>query len=175
MVRPDWKPALFHLLYSFSCVVLGIVVIRKLPSLRNRIAIILSAPLITYYVRLTIFTLQIGVLVTSYRRWWGLSAQGVMMFLLYLSGGVPHRVDVQVDDPAQQPAAVHRGAFTLHLNWFSYSKTVLVTMWGAAKMFLNKDELSFWLCQWCCGRFFNLLLRTLRPRSCPRTTSPHTW
>lgn len=33
--------------------------------------------------------------------------------LLYLSGGAPHRVDVQVDDPAQRLAAVHQGASTL--------------------------------------------------------------
>jgi len=44
--------------------------------------------LMTCSARLPVYTLLVGLLVAPEIRWWGLSAQGVTMFLLYLGGGM---------------------------------------------------------------------------------------
>ncbi|WP_082129590.1 ferrous iron transporter B [Mycobacterium haemophilum] len=130
--------AFVAMLSSFACAVPGIMATRTLPSSRDRIATILSAPLMTCSARLPIFTLLIGALVAPHRRWWGLSAQGVMMFLLYLSGGA-----VALLTAWMFKSTILRSdllPFTMELPPYRFPspQAVLVTMWGAAKMFLRK-------------------------------------
>jgi ferrous iron transport protein B len=80
--------AFVAMLSSFACAIPGIMATRTLPSSRDRIATIVTAPLMTCSARLPVYTLLVGLLVAPQTRWWGLSAQGATMFLLYLGGGL---------------------------------------------------------------------------------------
>ena len=80
--------AFVAMLSSFACAIPGIMATRTLPSSKDRIATIVTAPLMTCSARLPVYTLLVGLLVAPEIRWWGLSAQGVTMFLLYLGGGL---------------------------------------------------------------------------------------
>src|SRR6202012_2684202 len=76
--------AFVAMLSSFACAIPGIMATRTLPSSRDRIATIITAPLMTCSARLPVFTLLVGLLVSPQTHWGGLSAQGLAMFLLYL-------------------------------------------------------------------------------------------
>lgn len=130
--------AFVAMLSSFACAIPGIMATRTLPSSRDRIATIISAPLMTCSARLPVYTLLVGLLVAPQTRWWGLSAQGVTMFLLYLGGGTC----------ALLAAAVFKSTilrsdllpFTMELPPYRFPSptAVLIAMWNAAKIFLRK-------------------------------------
>lgn len=130
--------AFVAMLSSFACAVPGIMATRTLPSSRDRIATVISAPLMTCSARLPVYTLLVGLLVEPQRRWWGLSAQGVTMFLLYLGGGTA----------ALLAAALFKSTilrsdllpFTMELPPYRFPSptAILVAIWDAAKIFLRK-------------------------------------
>jgi ferrous iron transport protein B len=67
--------AFVAMLSSFACAIPGMMAARTLPSSRDRIATIVTAPLMTCSARLPVYTLLAGLLVAPQTRWWGLSAQ----------------------------------------------------------------------------------------------------
>lgn len=80
--------AFVAMLSSMACAVPGIMATRTMPSSRDRIATIISAPLMTCSARLPIYVLLISLLVPS-GTWWGpFNAQGAVLFGMYLLGGV---------------------------------------------------------------------------------------
>lgn len=130
--------AFVAMLSSFACAVPGIMATRTLPSSRDRIATILSAPLMTCSARLPVFTLLIGLLVAPHTRWWGFSAQGVTMFFLYVGGGTAALITAWV-----YKSTILRSdllPFTMELPPYRFPspQAVLVAMWSAARMFLRK-------------------------------------
>jgi ferrous iron transport protein B len=130
--------AFVAMLSSFACAIPGIMATRTLPSSRDRIATIVSAPLMTCSARLPVYTLLVGLLVAPQKHWWGLSAQGVTMFLLYLGGGTSSLIAASV-----VKSTILRGdllPFTMELPPYRFpSPTVLLAaMWSAAKVFLRK-------------------------------------
>jgi ferrous iron transport protein B len=130
--------AFVAMLSSFACAIPGMMATRTLPSSRDRIATIVTAPLMTCSARLPVYTLLIGLLIAPQTRWWGLSAQGVTMFLLYLGGGTSALIAARV-----VKSTILRSdllPFTMELPPYRLpsAKTVLVAMWSPAKMFLRK-------------------------------------
>jgi ferrous iron transport protein B len=130
--------AFVAMLSSVACAIPGIMATRTLPSSRDRIATIVTAPLMTCSARLPVYTLLIGLLVTSQTRWWGLSAQGVTMFLLYLGGGMSALIAALL-----VKSTVLRGdllPFTMELPPYRLPspQAMLAAMWSAAKVFLRK-------------------------------------
>ncbi|HEX4172998.1 MAG TPA: ferrous iron transporter B, partial [Acetobacteraceae bacterium] len=130
--------AFVAMLSSFACAIPGMMATRTLPSSRDRIATIVTAPLMTCSARLPVYTLLIGLLVAPQTRWWGLSAQGVTMFLLYLGGGTSALIAARV-----VKSTILRSdllPFTMELPPYRLPsvKTMLVAMWSPAKMFLRK-------------------------------------
>jgi ferrous iron transport protein B len=130
--------AFVAMLSSFACAIPGIMATRTLPSSRDRIATIVTAPLTTCSARLPVYTLLVGLLVTPQTQWWGLSAQGVTMFLLYLAGGASALIAASV-----VKSTILRGdllPFTMELPPYRFPspQVVLAAMWSAAKMFLRK-------------------------------------
>lgn len=80
--------AFVAMLSSMACAVPGIMATRTMPSSRDRIATIISAPLMTCSARLPIYVLLISLLVPS-GTWWGpFNAQGAVLFGMYLLGGL---------------------------------------------------------------------------------------
>jgi ferrous iron transport protein B len=130
--------AFVAMLSSFACAIPGIMATRTLPSSRDRIATIITAPLMTCSARLPVFTLLVGMLVSPQIQWGGLSAQGIAMFALYLCGGTS----------ALFAASVFKSTilrsdllpFTMELPPYRIpsAKNVLITTWDSAKMFLRK-------------------------------------
>jgi ferrous iron transport protein B len=130
--------AFVAMLSSFACAIPGIMATRTLPSSRDRIATIVTAPLMTCSARLPVYTLLVGLLVSPRTHWWGLSAQGVTMFLLYLGGGASSLIAASL-----VKSTILRGdllPFTMELPPYRFpSLTVLLAaMWSAAKVFLRK-------------------------------------
>ncbi|MBE7161010.1 MAG: ferrous iron transporter B [Williamsia herbipolensis] len=80
--------AFVALLSSLACAIPGIMATRTLPSMRDRIATMMSAPLMTCSARLTVYVLLVGLLVSRDARVGPFGAQGVVMFALYLGGAV---------------------------------------------------------------------------------------
>jgi ferrous iron transport protein B len=130
--------AFVAMLSSYACAIPGIMAARTLPSSKDRIATIVTAPLMTCSARLPVYTLLVGMLVAPQTHWWGFSAQGVTMFLLYLGGGLSALLAALV-----VKSTILRGdllPFTMELPPYRLPspRTMLVAMWGAASMFLRK-------------------------------------
>jgi ferrous iron transport protein B len=73
------------LLSSVACAVPGILATRVIENLRDRIATMVVAPLMSCSARLPVYTLLIGAFLTAGRPWY---VPGLAMFLLYLIGFV---------------------------------------------------------------------------------------
>lgn len=130
--------AFVAMLSSFACAIPGIMATRTLPSSRDRIATIITAPLMTCSARLPVFTLLVGILVSPKTQWGGFSAQGISMFALYVCGGTSALIAA-----ALFKSTILRSdllPFTMELPPYRFPspKNVLITMWDSAKMFLRK-------------------------------------
>lgn len=130
--------AFVAMLSSFACAIPGIMATRTLPSSRDRIATILSAPLMTCSARLPVYTLLVGLLVAPQTRWWGLSAQGITMFLLYLGGGTSALVAAWLFKSTILRSDLLPFTMELPPYRFPPPKAVLVAVWSAANAFLRK-------------------------------------
>lgn len=77
--------AFIPLLSSFACAIPGIMATRTIPNIRDRIATIMIAPLMTCSARLPVYALIIGAFIP--RRSVGpFNLQGLVMFALYFAG-----------------------------------------------------------------------------------------
>lgn len=130
--------AFVAMLSSFACAIPGIMATRTLPSSRDRIATILTAPLMTCSARLPVYTLLVGLLVAPQTHWWGLSAQGITMFLLYLGGGSSALIAAWLFKSTILRSDLLPFTMELPPYRFPSAKAVLVAIWSAAKMFLRK-------------------------------------
>src|SRR3984885_7624697 len=130
--------AFVAMLSSFACAIPGIMATRTLPSSRDRIATIITAPLITCSARLPVFTLLVGMLVSPQVQWGPLSAQGVAMFALYMCGGTSALIAASVFKSTILRSDLLPFTMELPPYRFPSAKNVLITMWDSAKMFLRK-------------------------------------
>jgi ferrous iron transport protein B len=130
--------AFVAMLSSFACAIPGIMATRTLPSSRDRIATIITAPLMTCSARLPVFTLLVGILVSPKTQWSGLSAQGVAMFALYVCGGTSALIAAALFKSTILRSDVLPFTMELPPYRFPSAKNVLITMWDSAKMFLRK-------------------------------------
>lgn len=80
--------AFVAMLSSVACAVPGIMATRTLPSARDRLATMMTAPLMTCSARLPVYILLIGLLVPADVRFGPIGLQGLVMFLLYVLGAV---------------------------------------------------------------------------------------
>ena len=132
--------AFVAMLSSFACAIPGIMATRTLPSSRDRIATIITAPLMTCSARLPVFTLLVGLLVSPQTRWGGLSAQGVAMFALYLGGGTSALIAASVFKSTILRSDLLPFTMELPPYRFPSPKSVLITMWDSAKVFLTQGR-----------------------------------
>ncbi|WOQ18986.1 ferrous iron transporter B [Raineyella sp. W15-4] len=80
--------AFVALLSSLACAIPGIMATRSLPSAKDRLATMLSAPLMTCSARLPVYVMLISLMVPADVRFGPIGAQGGVMFLLYLGGAI---------------------------------------------------------------------------------------
>ena len=77
--------AFIPLLSSFACAIPGIMATRTIPSMRDRLATIMVAPLMTCSARLPVYALIIAAFIPD-RDLGGFNLQGVVLFALYFAG-----------------------------------------------------------------------------------------
>ncbi len=77
--------AFIPLLSSFACAIPGIMATRTIPNIRDRIATIMIAPLMTCSARLPVYALLIGAFIPE-RSVGPFNLRGLVLFLLYLAG-----------------------------------------------------------------------------------------
>ncbi|AQT79547.1 ferrous iron transporter B [Mycolicibacterium litorale] len=130
--------AFVAMLSSLACAVPGIMATRTLPSSRDRIATAMAAPLMTCSARLPVFILLIGLLVDSGQRWGPISIQGAAMFGLYLLGGVSAMTAAWLFKATVLGGDMLPFYMEMPPYRFPPVKSVLLTMWDAAKAFLRK-------------------------------------
>ncbi len=131
--------AFVALLSSLACAIPGIMATRALPSARDRIATMMGAPLMTCSARLPVYVLLIGLLVRPGTRFGPISAQGVVMFVLYLVGALSAMASAWVF------SRLGRGRGPLlpfYMEMPPYrlpsARSVLISVWEPAKGFLLK-------------------------------------
>ncbi|MBU3623472.1 ferrous iron transporter B [Polynucleobacter sp. AP-Latsch-80-C2] len=74
------------LLSSFACAIPGIMATRSISNTRDRLVTILIAPMMTCSARLPVYALLISAFIPEQKLWVGIDLQGLVLFLLYLSG-----------------------------------------------------------------------------------------
>ena len=77
--------AFIPLLSSFACAIPGIMATRTIPDMRDRIATILVAPLMTCSARLPVYALLIGAFIPA-RAVGPFNLQGLVLFAIYFAG-----------------------------------------------------------------------------------------
>lgn len=130
--------AFVAMLSSLACAIPGIMATRSLPSARDRIATMMGAPLMTCSARLPVYVMLIAMLVPNTTIGiFGL--QGLIMFALYLGGAIAAMLTA-----AFFGWVAGRGSTRLpfYMEMPPYrmpsAKAVLLSMWDAAKAFLQK-------------------------------------
>jgi len=78
--------AFIPLLSSFACAVPGIMATRTISDPKDRLTTILIAPLMTCSARLPVYAVIIGAFIPARDVGWGIGLQGLVLFLLYVSG-----------------------------------------------------------------------------------------
>jgi len=78
--------AFIPLLSSFACAIPGIMATRTIQDPRDRLATIMIAPLMTCSARLPVYALIISAFIPRRAVWGGLELQGLVLFVLYVSG-----------------------------------------------------------------------------------------
>lgn len=130
--------AFVAMLSSVACAIPGIMATRTMPHERDRLATMMSAPLMTCSARLPVFVLLIGFLVPDDLRLMGFSAQGVAMFGLYLAGGASTMVVAAV----LKATVFKSGLMPFFLELPPYRRpsvrTVLTQTWSAVSEFIKR-------------------------------------
>lgn len=130
--------AFVSMLSSFACAVPGIMATRTIPSSRDRIATILALPLMTCSARLPVFILLTGLLVPGDTRVGPFDARGVVLFGLYVLGGLSSLVVAAVF----KATLLRDDLMPFYMEMPPYrlpsAKSVLITTWSSARVFLNK-------------------------------------
>lgn len=130
--------AFVSMLSSVACAVPGIMSTRTIPSSRDRIATMMAAPLMTCSARLPVYLLLVGLLVDEDARWGPFGLQGLVLFGLYLLGGVSAMVAAW----AFKATVLRSGTLPFYLELPPYRvpswRTVGLAVWHAASTFLRK-------------------------------------
>lgn len=131
--------AFVALLSSFACAIPGVMATRTLPSAKDRLTTMLSAPLMTCSARLPVYVIMISLLVGPDARIGPLGARGTIMFLLYLAGAVSAMLAAWV-----VKRVTDRGGVLLpfYMEMPPYraprARTVAMMVWDASKGFIKK-------------------------------------
>ena len=131
--------AFVALLSSLACAVPGIMATRTLPSARDRLATMMGAPLMTCSARLPVYVLLIGLVVPPSAGWGPVSAQGAVMFGLYLVGALSAMASAWVFSRLGRS----RGPLLpFYMEMPPYRlpsmRSVALSVWGACRAFLRK-------------------------------------
>ncbi len=129
--------AFIPLLSSFACAIPGIMATRTIPNVRDRMATILIAPLMTCSARLPVYALLIGAFIPARQVGW-FNLQGLVLFTLYLAGVVAALLVAVVLKRTALKASYHPLLLELpEYHWPSF-RNLAIGLWERARIFLRR-------------------------------------
>jgi ferrous iron transport protein B len=129
--------AFIPLLSSHACAIPGIMATRTIPNWRDRLRVIMIAPLMTCSARLPVYSLLIGALIPA-RDVGPFNLQGLVMFGLYVAGIVSALLVAFV--MKQFSGARHYSPLMLELPDFQWphAANLLLGLWERVKIFMSR-------------------------------------
>jgi len=125
------------LLSSFSCAIPGIMATRTIPNLRDRLATILLAPMMTCSARLPVYALIIGAFIP--RRSIGpFNLQGLVLFALYVAGVLGAVLVASILRRARGRSSYHPLLMELPEYHWPSLRNLLTGLWERAQIFLTR-------------------------------------
>ncbi len=125
------------LLSSFSCAIPGIMATRTIPSVRDRLATILLAPIMTCSARLPVYALIIGAFIPA-RSVGPFNLQGLVLFALYVVGVVGAVLVALVMKRATMRSGYHPLLMELPEYHWPTVRNLLTGLWERAQIFLSR-------------------------------------
>jgi ferrous iron transport protein B len=125
------------LLSSFSCAIPGIMATRTIPSVRDRLATILLAPLMTCSARLPVYALIIGAFIPA-RSVGPFNLQGLVLFALYIAGVAGAVLVALVMKRATMRSSYHPLLMELPEYHWPNLRNLLTGLWERTQIFLSR-------------------------------------
>ena len=129
--------AFIPLLSSFACAIPGIMATRTIPNLRDRMATIMIAPLMTCSARLPVYALLIGAFIPS-RKVGVFNLQGLVLFALYVAGVVSALLVAAVLKRTALKASYHPLLLELPEYHWPSARNLAIGLWERARIFLRR-------------------------------------
>jgi ferrous iron transport protein B len=129
--------AFIPLLSSFACAVPGIMATRTIPNLRDRMATIMIAPLMTCSARLPVYALVIAAFIPS-RAAGPFNLQGLVLFALYFTGILAAMTVAFVLKRTALRTAYHPLLLELPEYHWPHLNNLAIGLWERAKVFLQR-------------------------------------
>jgi ferrous iron transport protein B len=129
--------AFIPLLSSFACAVPGIMATRTIPNLRDRMATIMIAPLMTCSARLPVYALVIAAFIPA-RPVGPFNLQGVVLFTLYFAGIAAAMAVAFVLKRTALRTAYHPLLLELPEYHWPHLNNLAIGLWERAKVFLQR-------------------------------------
>jgi ferrous iron transport protein B len=125
------------LLSSFSCAIPGIMATRTIPNLRDRLATILLAPMMTCSARLPVYALIIGAFIPT-RSVGPFNLQGLVLFALYAAGVFGALLVALVMKRATMRSSYHPLLMELPEYHWPNLRNLLTGLWERTNIFVTR-------------------------------------
>ncbi len=129
--------AFIPLLSSFACAVPGIMATRTIPNLRDRIATIMVAPLMTCSARLPVYALVIAAFIPN-QPVGPFNLQGLVLFILYVAGIVAAMAVAWGLKRTALRSSYHPLLLELPEYHWPNLRSVSLGLWERAKVFVGR-------------------------------------
>ncbi len=125
------------LLSSFSCAIPGIMATRTIPNVRDRLATILLAPMMTCSARLPVYALIIGAFIPM-RSVGPFNLQGLVLFTLYLAGVAGALLVALIMRRVTMRSGYHPLLMELPEYHWPNVRNLLTGLWERTQIFLTR-------------------------------------
>jgi ferrous iron transport protein B len=129
--------AFIPLLSSFACAVPGIMATRTIPNLRDRMATIMIAPLMTCSARLPVYALVIAAFIPN-RPVGPFNLQGLVLFTLYVAGIVAAMAVAWLLKRTAMRSSYHPLLLELPEFHWPHWNNLLIGLWERTKVFVQR-------------------------------------
>jgi ferrous iron transport protein B len=129
--------AFIPLLSSFACAVPGIMATRTIPNLRDRMATIMIAPLMTCSARLPVYALIIAAFIPS-RAVGPFNLQGLVLFALYVAGIAAAMAVAYALKRTAMRSSYHPLLLELPEFHWPHLNNLAIGLWERVKVFLQR-------------------------------------
>jgi ferrous iron transport protein B len=129
--------AFIPLLSSFACAVPGIMATRTIPNLRDRVATIMIAPLMTCSARLPVYALVIAAFIPSHAVG-PFNLQGLVLFVLYFAGILAAMGVAFLLKRTALKSSYHPLLLELPEYHWPHPNNLAIGLWERAKVFLQR-------------------------------------